>query len=58
MGASNNPFDTGDRVEVSRGAGRLAGTVVKTVLARCHVKLDDNGLIVVDDYHDIRRATS
>lgn len=58
MATSNNPYEDGDRVEVKRGDGWLSGTVVKTVLARCHVVLDDSFMTVVDDYHDIRREKS
>ena len=55
MSTSHNPYEEHDRVEVKRGNGWLGGTVVKTVLARCHIMLDDSFMIVVEDYHDIRR---
>lgn len=56
MASANNPFEEYDTVEVQRGDGWLRGTVIKTVLARCHVMLEDSMLTVVDDYHDIRRV--
>lgn len=57
MSSAQNPYEEYDAVEVKRGESWLSGTVVKTVLARCHVMLDDSMMIVVDDYHDIRRVS-
>ena len=60
MSIAHNPYATDDRVKVQRGEGWLEGTVVKTVLARCHVQLDsiddEPGRIVVDNYNDVRAA--
>ena len=55
--AASNPFEEHDRVLVKRGDSWISGTVVKTVLARCHIMLDDSFMIVVDDYHDMRRGS-
>ena len=54
MGTSKNPFRVGDPIAIQRGEGWITGTVVKTVLARCFVKIGDR--VFVDDYHDWRRA--
>ena len=51
--SSNNPYRQGDRVSIARGEGRLVGTVVKTVLARCHILID--GKVFVEDWHDVKR---
>jgi len=56
MGSSNNDYKPGDRVQVQRGDGWLDGTVLTTILARCHIQLDDCERVVVDDYHEIRRT--
>ena len=56
MGSTNNPYEEYDAVEVKRGDSWLSGTVIKTVLARCHVMLDDSMRVVVEDYHDLRRV--
>lgn len=50
MGTSKNPYRVGDSVQIRRGEGWLVGTVVKTVLARVHVRIGER--IFVDDYHD------
>lgn len=54
MSTSNNPRQPGDRVQVRRGVGWLRGIVIKTVLARCFIQLDDSARVVVDNYGDIR----
>ena len=53
MGRSDNPFKAGDVVQIQRGEGWLTGKVVKTVLARCHIKIDDR--VFVEDWHDVRK---
>lgn len=53
MSKSNNPFKAGDTVSIQRGDGRLVGTVVKTILARVHIKIDDR--VFVEDWHEVRR---
>ncbi len=52
MGTSNNPYRPGDRVTIPRGDGWLAGTVVKTILARTFVQVDDR--VFVDDWHLVK----
>lgn len=54
MTTSNNPYKPGDTVSIRRGEGWLTGTVIKTILARCHIRID--GRVFVEDYHDCRRA--
>lgn len=54
MAVSNNPYRPGDRVAIPRGEGWLTGTVVKTVLARTFVQVDDR--VFVDDYHFVKAA--
>ncbi len=54
MGKSKNPFKVGSTVKIKRGDGWLEGTVVKTVLARCHIKIGDR--VFVEDWHDCRRV--
>jgi len=54
MGRSGNPFRTGDTVRIQRGAGWLTGEVVKTILARCHIKIGDR--VFVEDWHDVKRG--
>jgi len=51
--SSRNPFKAGDTVSIERGAGRLIGTVIKTILARVHIQID--GKVYVEDWHDCRR---
>ena len=52
--SSKNPFKPGDVVRIKRGDGWLAGTVIKTVLARCHIKIGDK--VFVEDWHLVKRA--
>ena len=47
--SSNNPFNVGDTLSIKRGEGWISGVVVKTVLARCHIKID--GKVFVEDWH-------
>jgi hypothetical protein len=54
--SSTNPFKPGDTVSIQRGAGRLSGTVVRTILARVHIQIDDK--VYVEDWHDCRRRKS
>ncbi len=54
--SSVNPFKAGDTVSIERGAGRLIGTVIKTILARVHIAIDGN--VFVEDWHDCRRRKS
>lgn len=51
--SSVNPFKVGDTVSIERGAGRLTGTVIKKVLARVHIQIEDR--VYVEDWHDCRR---
>ena len=51
--SSTNPFVVGDTVSIKRGAGRLTGTVVKTILARVHIQIDDK--VFVEDWHNCKR---
>jgi hypothetical protein len=51
--SSRNPFKSGDTVSIERGAGRLSGTVIKTVLARVHIQIEDR--VYVEDWHSCRR---
>lgn len=53
MMSSNNPYRKGDKVSIERGQSRLAGTVLKTVLARVHILID--GKVFVEDWHDCKR---
>ncbi len=52
MSISNNPYKPGDVLSIQRGEGWITGTVVKTVLARCHIEIDDK--VFVEDYHKCR----
>lgn len=52
--SSKNPIKVGDVVKVKRGDGWLEGTVIKTVLARCHIQIDDR--VYVEDWHTCRRV--
>ena len=54
--ASNNPYMPGDRVTFPRGPGRLSGSIVKTILNRCHIEEDASGKVFVEDYHNVERA--
>ena len=54
MGKSSNPFKVGDTVKIKRGDGWLEGQVVKTILARCHIKVFGTDKVFVDDWHDVR----
>jgi hypothetical protein len=54
--SSVNPFKPGDTVSIERGAGRLSGTVVKTILARVHIQIEDR--VYVEDWHTCRRRKS
>lgn len=51
---TNNPYTLGDRVSIARGDARLLGIVIKTVLARCHVRVGER--VFVDDWHDVQPA--
>ncbi len=53
--SSVNPYKKGDTVRIERGAGWLTGTVVKTILARVHIQIDDK--IFVEDWHDCKSLT-
>jgi hypothetical protein len=55
MGTSDNPYKKGDTVRIERGAGWLTGTVVKTILARVHIQIDDR--VFVEDWHSCKRLT-
>lgn len=52
--SSVNPFKPGDTVRIKRGAGWLTGTVVKTILARVHIQIEDR--VYVEDWHSVERA--
>lgn len=52
--SSKNPIKVGNTVSIKRGDGWLTGTVVKTVLARCHIDID--GKVFVEDWHTCRRV--
>ena len=54
--SSTNPFKPGDTVSIQRGAGRLSGTVVRTILARVHIQIEDK--VYVEDWHTCRRRKS
>ena len=54
MGRSDNPFKAGDVVRIKRGDGWLTGKVVKTILARCHIKIDDR--VFVEDWHEVKHG--
>ena len=57
MSTAHNPFKPGDRVRIQRGAGWLFGEVIKTILARCHIRVDSedgDGNVFVDNYHDVQ----
>jgi len=54
MATSNNPYKPADKVTFPRGSGRLQGTVVKTILARCHILAD--GRVFVEDYRNVKLA--
>ena len=51
--SSVNPFRKGDTVSIKRGAGWLTGTVIKTVLARVHIQIEDK--VFVEDWHDCKK---
>jgi len=52
--SSINPFRKGDAVSIQRGAGWITGTVIKTILARVHIQIDDK--VYVEDWHDCKRT--
>lgn len=52
--SSVNPFKPGDTVSIKRGAGSLTGTVIKTILARVHIQIDD--MVYVEDWHECKRG--
>lgn len=54
MSKSDNPFKVGETVSIKRGAGWLTGTVIKTILARVHIQIDDR--VFVEDWHDCERG--
>lgn len=54
MGTSDNPYKKGDTVRIERGAGWLTGTVVKTILARVHIQIEDR--VFVEDWHTCERG--
>ena len=51
--SSTNPFRAGDVVRIQRGDGWLTGTVVKTILARVHIQIEDR--VYVEDWHTCKR---
>ncbi len=51
--SSTNPFRKGDPVSIKRGAGWITGTVVRTILARVHIEIDDR--VYVEDWHQCRK---
>ncbi len=53
MSTSNNPYRKGDTVSIERGAGWLTGTVIKTILARVHIQIEDK--VYVEDWHDCKK---
>lgn len=53
MGRSDNPFKVRQVVSIKRGDGWLTGTIVKVVLARCHINID--GKVFVEDWHNCKR---
>ena len=52
MSKSDNPFKVGETVSIQRGVGWLTGTVIKTILARVHIQIDDR--VYVEDWHDCK----
>jgi len=56
VSTSNNPYRKGDTVSIERGAGWLTGTVIKTILARVHIQIDDK--VYVEDWHDCKKESS
>jgi len=52
--SSVNPFRVGDTVSIKRGVGWLTGTVIKTILARVHIQIDDK--VYVEDWHECKRG--
>ena len=53
MSKSDNPFKVGETVSIERGVGCLTGTVIKTILARVHIQIDDK--VYVEDWHTCKR---
>jgi len=51
---TKNPYSPGDVVSIERGTGRLTGIVIQTILARCHILIDNR--VFVEDYHYCWRA--
>ena len=63
MATCKNPFKRGDAVHFPRGAGHINGTVVKTILRRCHIEADGVGFgegrvtpgkVFVEDYANVK----
>jgi len=54
MSRSDNPFKVGETVSIKRGVGWLTGTVIKTILARVHIQIDDK--VYVEDWHECKRG--
>ena len=53
MSRSDNPFRVGETVSIKRGDVWLTGTVIKTILARVHIQIDDK--VYVEDWHTCKR---
>ncbi len=54
MSRSDNPFRVGETVSIKRGDVWLTGTVIKTILARVHIQIDDR--VYVEDWHDCKQG--
>ncbi len=54
MSKSDNPFKVGETVSIERGVGWLTGIVIKTILARVHIQIDDK--VYVEDWHTCKRG--
>ena len=49
---TKNPYKPGDVVRIKRGEGWLTGTVIKTVLARCHIQIGER--VFVENWHECK----
>jgi hypothetical protein len=56
--SSTNPYKKGDRLSFKRGDSWLTGTVVKTKLARCFIRVDGefDFRVFVENYHNCKPA--
>lgn len=45
---TKNPYKVGDTVSIKRGYFWITGTIIKTVLARCHIKIGER--VFVENY--------